>query len=60
MIVSKSLHAGYLFIILLSSDFFFTIVTFSMNTIIVPNSLDPDHDRLSVSPDLGPNSLQFW
>ena len=31
---------------------------FSGNTIIVSNSLDPDQDRRSVGPDLGPNHLQ--
>ena len=29
-----------------------------MNNIIVSNSLDPDQDRHSVSPDLGPNCFQ--
>ena len=28
------------------------------NTISVSNSSDPDHDRQSVRPDLGPNCLQ--
>ena len=28
------------------------------NTIRVPNNLDPDQDRHSVGPDLGPNCLQ--
>ena len=28
------------------------------NTIRVSNSLDPDQDRRSVIPDLGPNGLQ--
>ena len=28
------------------------------NTITVSNSLDPDQDRRSVGPDLGPNCLQ--
>ena len=30
----------------------------SRNTIRVSNSLDPDQDRHSVGPDLGPNYLQ--
>ena len=29
-----------------------------MNTIRVSNSVDPDQDRHSVGPDLGPNCLQ--
>ena len=29
-----------------------------MNTILGSNSLDPDHDRQNVGPDLGPNCLQ--
>ena len=41
---------------------FFSKFTFSKNsfrnTIIVSNNLDPDQDRRSVGPDLGPNCLQ--
>ena len=33
-------------------------ITFSKNTIRVSNCLDPDQDRHSVGPDLGPNCLQ--
>ena len=57
------LHAELLFILklLLSADFI-SKLTFSkksfMNTIRVSNCLDPDHDRLSVGPNLGPNCLQ--
>ena len=50
------------FTILLSSadifqNYFFSKNSF-MNTIRVSNSLDPDQDRRSVGPDLGPNGLQ--
>ena len=41
--------------------FFFKIIIFLnsfKNTIRVSNSLDPDQDRHSVSPDLDPNCLQ--
>ena len=48
--------------LLLSSADFFSKLTFSenssQNTVRVSTSLDPDQDRHSVSPDLGPNSLQ--
>ena len=48
--------------LLLSSADFFHNLPFSKhsfrNTIRVSNGLDPDQDRRSVSPDLGPNSLQ--
>ena len=47
--------------LLLSSADFFRII-FSKNSfrkaIRLSNSLDPDQDRHSVGPDLGPNSLQ--
>ena len=46
----------------LSSADFFSNTHFSKysfrNTIRVPNSLDPDHARRFVGPDLGPNCLQ--
>ena len=46
---------------LLSAIFFFKINYFkkkkNRNTIIVPNSLDPDQARHFVGPDLGPNCL---
>ena len=46
----------------LSCADFFSNLTFSKdsfrNTIRVSNGLDPDQDRRSVSPDLGPNHLQ--
>ena len=58
MIVSYSSHAGYFFTILLSSDFFYNS-NFSLTTIRVSNGLDPDHDRRSVRPALGPNNLQM-
>ena len=44
----------------LSSAHFFKINRFKIffrNTIRVSNSLDPDQDRHSVGPDLGPNCL---
>ena len=51
------LLAGYFFmLLLLSADFFQN--NFCRNTIRVPNGLDPDQDRHSVGPDLGPNCLQ--
>ena len=37
---------------------FFSKLFFSKNTIRVTNALDPDQDRHSVGPDLGPNCLQ--
>ena len=41
----------------------FSNLTFSKksftNTIRASNGLDPDHDRRSVGPDLGPNCLQM-
>ena len=43
-----------------SAIFFFSKVNFSKdfrNTIRVPNSLDPDKAKHSVSPNLGPNCL---
>ena len=42
---------------LFSSDEFFQNYLFQ-NNIRVSNDLNPDQDRLSVSPDLGPNCLQ--
>ena len=33
-------------------------IKFFKNIIRVPNNLDPDQDRRSVGPDLGPNCLQ--
>ena len=48
--------------LLLWSVYFFSKLTFSKNpfsnTIRVSNGLDPDQDRHSVGPDLGPNFLQ--
>ena len=48
--------------LLLSSADFFQIQFFKKNlirnSIRVSNSLDPDQDRRSVGPDLGPNCLQ--
>ena len=46
----------------MSDDFFFKINLFKIffwNTIRVSNCLDPDQDRHSVGPDLGPNCLQI-
>ena len=58
----NSLHAGLFFMILLSSADLFSKFTFSKhsfrNTIRESNSLDPDQDRHSVVPDLGPSCLQ--
>ena len=58
----NSLHAGYLFMLLLSSVDFFQNYFFSQNTLKsttrMPKSLDLDQDQHSVSPDLGPNCLQ--
>ena len=49
-------------IFLPSADFFFPKLVIKKisfrNTIGVSNGLDPDEDRHSVGPDLGPNSLQ--
>ena len=44
----------------LSADFFKIIFSKNSfrNTIRVSNSLDPDQDRRSVGPNLGPNCLQ--
>ena len=46
-----------------SADFLFSKSTFSKysfrNTMRVSNSLDPDQDRHSVGPELGPNRLQI-
>ena len=57
----NSLHAGEFFMLLLSSAVF-SKLTFSKNsfrnTTRVSTSLDPDQDRHSVGPDLGPNCLQ--
>ena len=48
--------------LLLSSAVLFSRVTFSKNsfrnTFRVSNGLDPDQDRISVCPDLGPNCLK--
>ena len=44
--LASSLHAGYFFMLLVSSADFF-----SKNAISVSNSLDPDQDQHSVSPD---------
>ena len=44
--------------LLLSSADLFQI-NFFKNTFRVSNGLDPDQDRRSVGPDLGPNSLQM-
>ena len=53
---------GIFFLLSLSSADFFLRLTFSRNsftnTIRVSNSFDPDQDRYSVGPDLGPNCLQ--
>ena len=53
--------------ILVSSAVFFFKLTFKtkknherVQGIRVSNGLDPDHDRHSVSPDLGPNYLQGY
>ena len=60
----NSLHAGYFFMLSLSSaDLFSKLTLFSSkyssrNTIRVPNGFDPYQDRLSVGPDLGPNCIQ--
>ena len=46
--------------LLFSSETFFSNLLFSkssMGTLSVPNSLDPDQDRLSVGPDPGRNCL---
>ena len=51
--LASSLHAGYFFMLLVSSADFF-----SKNAISVSNSLDPDQDQHSVSADPGPNCLQ--
>ena len=60
-LIHNFLQAWYFFIRLSSADFFleFTFSTKSFrNTISVSNCLDPDQDRHSVGPDLGPNCLQ--
>ena len=50
--------------LLLSSADFFSKLIFSKNyfrniiRVLVSNCLDPDQDRHSVGPDLGPNCLQ--
>ena len=48
--------------IMLLSAGFFSKLTFVKNsfkkTVIASNGLDPDQDRRSVGPDLGPNCLQ--
>ena len=47
-------------IFLLSADIFqhYLFKIFFLNNIRVSNSLDPDQDRHSVGPDLGPDCLQ--
>ena len=48
-------------LLLSSAAFFFKIIFLKKcfrNTIGLPKSLDPDQDRRSVGPDLGPNCLQ--
>ena len=52
----NSLYAGN-FMLLLSSTVFFSKTSF-MNTITVSKCLEPDQDRHSVDPDLGPTCLQ--
>ena len=55
------MHSGQFFILFCRLQTF-PKLTFSKksfrNTTRVSNSLDPDQDRLSVGPDLGPNCLQ--
>ena len=56
------LGSGYFFMLLLLSADFFSKLTFSKNpfrnTSRVSNGFDPDQDRHTVGPDLGPNCLQ--
>ena len=55
----NSLHAGYFFMLLLSSaDFLFKINFITTLTIRESNGLGTDQDRHSVGPDLCPNCLQ--
>ena len=51
---------GNLFMLFPSADFFSKLLFFKKisRTLSVSNSLDPDQDRHSVGPDLGPSSLQ--
>ena len=60
--IHTSLHAGYFFLLLLSSADFFSKLTFSKSsfrdTIRVANGLLPNQDRRSVGPDLCPSCLQ--
>ena len=56
-------HAGYFFMLMLSSaDFFQNYIFFTnnsfRNSIKVSKYLDPDRGRWSVIPGLGPNCLQ--
>ena len=56
-----SLHAGKLFVLLLSSADFFQNQLFQKilsGTLCESNCLDPDQDRHFVGPDLSPNCLQ--
>ena len=58
-------HCTFPEIFLLSSadffqNYFFFSKNSSRNTIGASNGLDPDQDRRSVGPDLGPNCLQEY
>ena len=63
-VLLNTLNAGYFFMLLVLTADFFSKLTFSKksfrNTIRlrVSNSLGPDQDGHSVSPDLGSNCLQ--
>ena len=53
--LASSLHAGYFFMLLVSSADFF-----QKNAIRVSNSLETDQDQHSVSPDLGPTACKGY
>ena len=56
----SSLHVKFFMLLFLlsSADFQLFSTTSFRNTISVSNGLDPDQDRRSVGPDMGPNCLQ--
>ena len=59
IILFNTLHAGYFFKHLLSAEFSkLTVSKKIFRKIFSVNCLDPDQDRYSVGPDLGPNCLQ--
>ena len=54
---THSMLGNFSYFLLSSAELFFS-ENYFRSTISVSNSLDPDQDRRSVGPDLGPNLLQ--